>query len=213
MKSEWPGLAFIENTTACDQIHSIRPPGVCGLNLIVEAIDQSGKFDPQPPHARASYRRTLLLIAWAAEQYIVLHIALHLPYVGGMSLKDVDGVEVDLALVLLGQFVEGGNLPSKGRSSKAAKDKNSRLIAPKGGQAHGRFCVQRLDGEFGCGIASLKGTFTCVHPHRLKGKEKVRRHRHSCHDMPEDFGRLTHGPIDISDEAEPKAEEHCNCAP
>src|ERR1700722_3183770 len=187
MKSEWTGFAFIKNSTPCDQIHPIRPSGVCGLNLIVEAIDESRKFDSQSPYARASYRRTLLLIAWAAEQYIVLHIALHLPYVCGMSLKDVDGVEVDLALVLLGQFVEGGNLPSKGRSSKAAKDENSRLTAPKGVQPYRNFRVERLHGEVGCGVANLKGAFTCVHPHRLKWKEKVGRHRHSCHDMPEDF--------------------------
>jgi len=122
MKSEWPGFAFIENTTGCDQIHSIRPASVCGLNLIVEAIDESGKFDPQPPHACTSYRSTLLLVAWAAEQYIILHIALHLPHVGGMSFENVDGVEVNLTLVLVSQFVEGGNLPPKGRSSKAAED-------------------------------------------------------------------------------------------
>jgi hypothetical protein len=49
----------------------------------------------------------------------------------GRGFKDVDGVEINLALELLGQFVQGGNLPSKGRSSKAAEDENSRLIAPK----------------------------------------------------------------------------------
>jgi hypothetical protein len=155
MKSEWPGFAFIENTTACDQIHSIRPSVVCGLNLIVEAIDESGKFDPEPPHARASYRGTLLLIARAAEQYIVLHIALHLPHVVGMSFENVDGVEVNLALVLLGQFVQGGNLPPKGRSSKAAEDENSWLVAPKRSQLYGSFRVECLDGEIGGGIANL----------------------------------------------------------
>jgi len=46
MKPEWSRFAFIENTAGCDQIHSIRPSGVCGLNLIVEAIDHSGKFNP-----------------------------------------------------------------------------------------------------------------------------------------------------------------------
>src|ERR1700722_18720425 len=129
-----------------------------------------------------------------------------------MSFKDVDRVEVNLALVLLGQFVQGGNLPSKRRSSKAAEDENSRLIAPKGCQLHGRSRIECLDGEIGCGIANLKGALPCVRPHRLERKEKVRRHRHTCHDMPEDFGWLAHGPIDISDEAEPKAEEPCKYA-
>jgi len=130
-----------------------------------------------------------------------------------MGFEDVDGVEVNLAPVLLGQFVEGGNLPSKRRSSKAAEDENSRLIAPKRCQTHWRSRIECLDGEIGCEIANLEGALTCVCPHRFKWKEKVRGHRHSCHDMSEDFGWLAHGPIDISDEAEPKTDEHCNCAP
>ena len=155
MKPEWPWFAFIENTTACDQIHSIRPSGVCGFNLIVEAIDERGEFDPQPLHAQTGNRGALLLIARAAKQYLVLHIALHLPYIGGMSFKDVDSVEINLVLILLGQFVQGGNLPPKGRSSIAAEDENNRLIAPKGCQPHGRFRIECLDGEIGCGIANL----------------------------------------------------------
>lgn len=74
MNPEWPGFAFIENTTGYDQIHSIRPSGVCGLNPIAEAIDDSWEFDPQSLHAPTSYRGALLLIARAAEQYLVLHI-------------------------------------------------------------------------------------------------------------------------------------------
>jgi hypothetical protein len=130
MEPEWPGFAFIENTIGCDQIHSIRPSGIGCLDVIVEAIDDSGKFDAQPPYARASYRGAFFLIARAAEQYLIPHIALHRPHVGGMSLKDIDGVEVNLALVLFGQFVQGGNLPPEGRSSKAAEDQNDRLICP-----------------------------------------------------------------------------------
>ena len=129
-----------------------------------------------------------------------------------MSFKDVDGVEVNLTLVLLGQFVQDRNLPPKGRSRKAAEDEDNRLLAPKGCQTHGRSRIECLDGEIGGGIANLKGAFTRLCPHRLEREEKVRRHRHSCHDMPEDFGWLAHGPIDISDEAEPKAEEHCQRA-
>ena len=130
MKSEWPGFAFIENTAVCNQIHSIRPSCVCGLNLIVEAVDESGKFDPQPPHACTSYRSTLLLVAWAAEQYIILHIALHLPHVGGMCLKDIDRVKINLILVLRGQFVQGGNLPPKRWSSIAPEYQDDRFASP-----------------------------------------------------------------------------------
>jgi hypothetical protein len=48
-----------------------------------------------------------------------------------MCLKDVHGIEVNLTFVLLGQLIQGGNLPPKGRSSVAAEDKDDRLICPK----------------------------------------------------------------------------------
>jgi hypothetical protein len=103
MKPEWPWLALIDNATiGCDHIHTIRPSGVGGLHLVVEAIDDSGKFDAQFAHAGACYRSALILVAGAAEQHFVPNIALHLPYVGGMGLQNVDRIEINLALVLLG---------------------------------------------------------------------------------------------------------------
>jgi hypothetical protein len=56
---------------------------------------------------------------------------LHLPHIGGMRLKDIYSVESDLVAVLLGQFVQGGNLPPKGRSRVAAEDQDDRLLSPK----------------------------------------------------------------------------------
>jgi hypothetical protein len=44
-----------------------------------------------------------------------------------MSFKDVDGVEINLTLVLVGKFVQGGNLPPKGWSRIAAEDENDWL--------------------------------------------------------------------------------------
>jgi hypothetical protein len=54
-----------------------------------------------------------------------------LPHVGGVRLKDVNGVEADLVAVLLGKLVQGGNLPPKRRSRVAAKDQNDRLLGPQ----------------------------------------------------------------------------------
>ena len=103
MKSEWSWLALIENAIiGCDQIHAVRPSGVGGLNLVVKAIDDGGKLDAQFPHARTGYRGALFLIAGATEEHLIPNIALHLPYVGGMSLQDVDRIETNVALVLLG---------------------------------------------------------------------------------------------------------------
>ena len=41
-----------------------------------------------------------------------------------MRLGDVDNQEVDFVPVLFVELIEGGNLPPKGRSSVAAKDKD-----------------------------------------------------------------------------------------
>jgi hypothetical protein len=103
MKPEWSWLALIENATiACDQIHAVRPSGVGGFHVVVKAIDDSRKFDAQSAHTGTRYRGALFLVAGAAEQHFIANIALHLPHVCGMSLKDVDGVEIYLALVLRG---------------------------------------------------------------------------------------------------------------
>jgi hypothetical protein len=51
-----------------------------------------------------------------------------------MGLKNVNGIEVDLALVLLGKFVQGGNLPPKRRSRVAPEDQHDRPVRPEGRQ-------------------------------------------------------------------------------
>jgi hypothetical protein len=48
-----------------------------------------------------------------------------------MGLKDVDGVEIDLPLVLLRKLVQGGNLPPEGWSSVAAEDEDDWPVFPK----------------------------------------------------------------------------------
>ena len=46
MKSERSGLALIQNAiVGSDQIHAVRPSRVGNLNLVVEAVDNGGKFD------------------------------------------------------------------------------------------------------------------------------------------------------------------------
>jgi hypothetical protein len=48
-----------------------------------------------------------------------------------MGFKDVDRVEIDLALVLLRKLIQGGNLPPKGRSRVAAEDEYDRFLLPQ----------------------------------------------------------------------------------
>ena len=115
---------------ALNQVEAVRPAGVGGFHLIIKTINQRRELDMQLPNASASHRRALMLVARTAEQNVIADVALHLPDVGGMSFKNVDSVEVDLALVLLGQLVQGGNLPPKRRSGIAAENENDRPLRP-----------------------------------------------------------------------------------
>jgi hypothetical protein len=48
-----------------------------------------------------------------------------------MRFKDVDRVEAHLILVLVGQLVQGGNLPPKWRSGVAPENQHDRLLSPE----------------------------------------------------------------------------------
>ena len=131
MKAERPRFAFERDLSiALNQVEAVRPAGVSGFRLIVKVINQRRELDMQLPNASASHGRALLLVTRTAEQNIIADIALHLPDVGRMSFKNVDGVEVDFALVLLGQLVQGGNLPPKRRSGIAAENENDWPLRP-----------------------------------------------------------------------------------
>ena len=101
VKAERPGLAFIEDAAlGCDQIEAVGPARKGSLHLIVEAIHKGRKLDSQFPYTCTGDRGALRLIARAAEQHLVGYVALHLPNVCRMSLKDIDRAEIDLILVL-----------------------------------------------------------------------------------------------------------------
>ena len=132
MKTERPGLALIEDAALRrNQIEAIRPAGIGLLHPVVEAVHEGGKLYAELPHACACYRGALRLVARAAEKHLFAHVTLHLPHIGGMCLKDIDRIEVDLTLVLFRQFVQGGNLPPKGRSGIAPKNEDDRLVCPQ----------------------------------------------------------------------------------
>jgi hypothetical protein len=131
MKSEWSRFAFVENFAAGpNQIEPVRPSRVGSLGVIVEAIDHRRKLDPEFSHAGIRNRCPLILATRTAKEHLVLHIALHFPHVSRVSFKDIDSVKINLAFVLVRQFVQGGNLPPKGRSSIAAEHQDDRLLRP-----------------------------------------------------------------------------------
>jgi hypothetical protein len=132
VKPEWTGLALIYDvTTSLDEVEAVRPTCVGSFNVIVETIDDGGKFDAQLAHTNASYRCALLFVARTAEKDLISNVALHCPDVSWVRFEDVDGVEINLTLVLLGQFVQGGNLPPKWRSGIAAENQHDRFFSPE----------------------------------------------------------------------------------
>ena len=165
MKSERPRLALVKNSaTLRDEVQPVGPARVSSFHLVVEAIQQSREMNPQLAHARVGHTRALGFIPRTAEQHAVFHVRLHLPNVGGMRLENVNRVEIDLALVLLGQLVEGGNLPPKWRSSVAAENQHDRPLGPKRSEIHGRGVREMLHRQRRGSIANLEMAFARPHP-------------------------------------------------
>ncbi len=131
MKAEWTRLALVKYaTTSSDQIKTVGPTRISRFDTVVETVDECGEFDTQLADAGPGDIGALDLVLWAAEEYVIAHIGLHLPHVGGVRLEDVHRVKSNLALILLGELVQGGNLPPKRRSGVTAEDQDHRLVSP-----------------------------------------------------------------------------------
>ena len=59
---------------------------------------------------------------------MVFDIGLRLPDITGMGFLDIDRIKSRLAVILLVQLVELGNLPAEGRSSETAKYQHHGLV-------------------------------------------------------------------------------------
>jgi hypothetical protein len=64
-----------------------------------------------------------------------------------MGLENVNGVEPDFVVVLLGELIQGGNLPPKWRSGIAAEDQHYWSVSPKGGEIGRSVIFQFFDGK------------------------------------------------------------------
>ena len=126
MEAKGARLAFVCDSTTClNEVHAVGPTGISGFDLIIEIIDERWKIDVKTSDAGVCYRGALGLISWASKEDLVLHIALHLPHISRMGFEDVHGIKIYLALVLLRELVQGGNLPPKRRSSIATEDQHN----------------------------------------------------------------------------------------
>lgn len=171
MEPERPRLAFVEDASVPrDQIKTIGPTGIGRFNAIVEVIDDSRKLYAQGADASVCYGDALSLITRTSEEHPIADVALHLPDIGGMGFEDVHGVEIGFALILLRQFVEGGNLPPERRSSIASENQNNRSFRPQRRKPDRHLTFEPLDREIGRGIARAECSFARIHPHRLERK-------------------------------------------
>jgi len=135
VKSKRSRLALVDHCApGRNQVQTVWPSCVGGFHLIVEAVDHSWKLDAKLSYAGIRNRRPFNFVAWAAKEHLVADVALHFPHICRVSFQDINGVKIDLAFVLLRQFIQGGNLPPKGRSSVAAEDEDDWLLCPKRGE-------------------------------------------------------------------------------
>ena len=202
IEAEGAGPALVKHlASGGDQVHAVRPAGVGRFDAVVEPIDECGEFDSEAAHAGASDIEAFGFVFGAGEEHVIAQVRLHLPDIGGVRFKDVDGVKRDLVPVLLCEFVQGGNLPPKGRSSVAAEDKHDGLRRPQRAELQRVFGFECLDAEVGSGVAGIYMAEASLRPHGFKRKQEIRRHGHVHHHAAEGLGRLMHGPIDESQEA------------
>ena len=108
-----------DSALTVDDLEPVRPTGVGRFDRILKIIEQGGEIDLEISHAGMGYRTPFLQALGIGNQDLVLHIAVRLPAIGGVSFLDVDHVKGDLFLVLLVELVEFGNLPTKRRSGIA----------------------------------------------------------------------------------------------
>ena len=125
-----------------NQINPVRPSRVGLLGGVPELIQHCRELDSQLAHARSGDESALIFILGAGEDDLVFDIALHLPNVARMRLGDVHHQERNLALILIVELVEGGNLPPEGWSSVAAENHHHRLLPGQSRQLHSPGFIQ-----------------------------------------------------------------------
>jgi hypothetical protein len=169
-EAEGAGFAFVDDpVVGVDQVQAVGPASVGALGRVAELVEHRGKLDSQLAHAGAGNLPTLLFISWAGKDDFVLYIALHLPHVAGVSLQDVDHQEGDLAVVLVCELVESGNLPPEGRSSVAAENENDRSPGGKSRELDAVGFVEFEQREVRSGIARAEFAGAGVSPESLEG--------------------------------------------
>jgi hypothetical protein len=130
MKPKGSGFTLVGYTARLiDDKEAVRPAGVGALRGILQIIYESGNVNAKFDHASIRGLIAIIKTPGGGDKNVVLNIAGHLPSVGRMRLFYVYDIQSGSILVLRVHFVEGGDLPPKGRSSMTAENQDHRLLA------------------------------------------------------------------------------------
>jgi hypothetical protein len=198
-ESEGAGLAFVDNAAGgVDQVEAIGPGRVGGFGGIAEFVEHRRNFDAKFAYAGSGNRAAFLFIARAGKNDAVFDVALHLPDVARVRLRDVDYEEPDFVLILVVKTIESGDLPSEGWSSVTAEDEDDWLfLACERRKLNLAGLIDFGQREIGGGVANVERTAAGLSPHGFEGKNHERdRPGDSRHHMTELLGRLAHHVVD-----------------
>jgi hypothetical protein len=121
--------AFVANASGfVDDVEPLRPGGVSVIRAVAHFIDAEGNRKFKALREIVGDGHTVFNGPGLgiADVIFFLGIGLHLPFVGGMSLANVNGQKIDMVLVILVDLSDVANLAAEGRSSEAAEDKHER---------------------------------------------------------------------------------------
>jgi len=124
-----------------------------------------------------------------------------------VRLSDVDNEESDLALILIVELVEGGNLPPEGRSSVAAEDHHDGLGLVEFRESNGAGLIDLGEREVGGGVADVDGAGAGLSPHGFEGADEEDLPGQMHHDAGEAFGAAVHDSEHVADEDYPEDED------
>jgi hypothetical protein len=88
---------------------------------------------------------------------VVLHVGLHLPFVGGMSLADIDRQEVGVIFIVVVNLHHVTDVAAEGRSSVAAEDDDKRARAGAFANVEMICAVEGEEASVGGVVANFEG--------------------------------------------------------
>src|ERR1700674_1192489 len=121
---EWPHAAAIGDPPALvDYVNPLRPRGVRVIGCVVHVIDTKWQWKLESLDEIVCDGHTLLQCFRLRVADVVLHVGLHLPFVGRMGLAHVHRQKIRMVFVITVDLNDVADLATKRRSSETPKNK------------------------------------------------------------------------------------------